>query len=383
MKREFKKYIPILLIALIMIGSSIIYVQANSDDSFLKDAYKPSPLKTKNSSAAHQLQNKFHDIYSLYKDSIVFISTEKTVTMKRNPRMNDRIFRDFFGYKNFKQPRKRKYRGLGTGFIITEDGYVCTNNHVVKNIDKVTIKVSGKTYKAKVIGTDPFMDIALVKILSKDKFKPVHLGDSSKVEVGDFAVAIGNPFGLDKTYTFGIISATGRTGLDRMGNSHIQTDAAINQGNSGGPLINIDGEVIGVNRAIYSRSGGNIGIGFAIPINHVKKILVQLKKYKKVKRGYIGVQITKLTKAAAKELGYNKTEGALIAGVVRNGPAYKAEMRADDIIVAINKKRIKNYLDLLHIVSSTPIGKTIKVKIWRNKRYKILRLKIAERPKEK
>ncbi len=347
--------------------------------SFLDDASKKSPLKTDDGTPIHQMQKKFHDIYNLYKDSIVFISTEKTVNVRRNPFMNEKLFKDFFRYKNV-VPKKRKMRGLGTGFIISENGFVCTNHHVVANIDRVTVKISNKQYKAIVVGSDPLFDIALLKIQSTEKFKPVYLGNSDNVKIGDFAVAIGNPFGLDKTYTFGIISATARMGLDQMGNSHIQTDAAINRGNSGGPLINIDGEVIGVNRAIFSRSGGNIGIGFAIPINNVKMTLIQLKEHGKVKRGYIGVQISPLSPKAAKELGLKNTEGALIASIVRNGPAYKAEMRADDIILKVNNKKIKNYKDLLRVISKTKIGKTIKVIVWRNGRKINLWITIAERP---
>ena len=264
-------YKKILLICVILCSS---YVMSNP--SFLSEAEKISPLKKNNKSSAHELQNTFHAIYNLYKDSVVFISTERTVNVRGfNPFVDDPIFREFFGMRD--APKTRKDTGLGTGFIITSDGYICTNSHVVQNVDSVTVTVSDKTFKAEIVGLDKVTDIALLKIQGKGNFKPVYFGNSDDVKVGDFVVAIGNPFGLDKTFTTGVVSATSRKQLDEMGNSHIQTDAAINQGNSGGPLINLDGEVIGVNRAIYSNAGGNIGIGFAIPVNSAKETIIKLK----------------------------------------------------------------------------------------------------------
>ncbi len=376
MKFRFKRFIiPFACVSLLMCSS--LY-----GDSFLEDAEKPSPLKN-SESPAHVLQKTFRDIYDLYRDSVVFISTEKTVkTRYSNPFMDDPFFKRFFGeVPNREQTRKLK--GLGTGFIISKDGYICTNYHVIENIDSVTVKVNDKEYSAKVVGSDPLIDIALLKISGNGNFKPVYMGNSDDVRIGDLAIAIGNPFGLDKTYTFGIISATGRQQLDDMGNSHIQTDASINQGNSGGPLINIDGEVIGVNRAIYSRSGGNIGIGFALPINMAKKTLVELKKYGKVKRGFIGVQISPLTDEFAKELGLKKAEGALIGSVLENGPAQKAGLKEKDVIIRINDKQIKNYQELIKKVSRTKIGKTLKVTVWRDKKKLNLWVTVKERPSRK
>jgi len=247
-------------------------------------------------------------------------------------------------------------------------------------MDTVTIVVDDKEYKAAIIGSDQLTDIALLKIQGNHTFKPVHFGDSDNVQIGDIVVAIGNPFGLDKTLTSGIVSATGRKSVDELGMSHIQTDASINPGNSGGPLINIDGEVIGVNRMIYSQTGGNLGIGFAIPINLVKDTLVQLQKYKKIRRGYIGVQIAPLTEEFAKELGLNKPEGALVGSIEKNSPAEKGGIQIKDVITNGEDKKIESYNDLLDIVSKIPIGKTIKVTVWREKKSSNFWVTVGERP---
>ncbi len=362
-----------------MITLSTIY-QPVFAANFLKEASRPSPLKKSRNIEAFKLQNTFHNIYNMYKDSVVFISTEKTVkTRYQNPFMEDPIFKKFFGDR-YSHPKSRKQKGLGTGFIISSDGYICTNHHVINKMDTVTIVLNSKEYKAKIIGSDPLTDIALLKIEGKNKFKPIYMGNSNKVKIGDMVIAIGNPFGLDKTITSGIVSATGRKVIDQLGNSHLQTDASINPGNSGGPLINLNGEVIGVNRMIYSRTGGNLGIGFAIPINRVKETLIQLKKYKKVKRGYIGVQVAPLTKDFANELGLKKPEGALIGSVENNGPAEKAGLKAKDVIIEIEGKKIKNFKGLLNTVSKTKIGKSIKITVWRNKRKANLWVTIKERP---
>ena len=313
-----KLYKKIFLIFIILCSINVM-----SDSSFISETERKSPLKKNNKTAAYELQNAFHEIYNQYKDSVVFISTEKTVNaMGFNPFVDDPVFREFFGMKD--APKTRKARGLGTGFIISSDGYICTNWHVVQNVDTVTVTVSDKTFKAEVIGLDKVTDIALLKIQGQGNFKPVYFGNSEDVKVGDFVVAIGNPFGLDKTFTSGVVSGTGRKQLDETGNSHIQTDAAINQGNSGGPLINLDGEVIGVNRAIYSSAGGNIGIGFAIPINNARDTIIELKKYGKVKRGFIGIEMSPLTEEMAAKLGLKNNQGVLVMNAIKNAPAAKS-----------------------------------------------------------
>jgi len=375
-----KKLFSSLSILLILLSCSTI----QADNSFLSETARTSPLKSsKDKTVLHALQNTYHNIYNEYKDSVVFISTEKTVTVQGfNPFMDDPAFRNFFNFRNT-PPQTRKARGLGTGFIISSDGYICTNHHVIQNVDTVTVTVADKTYEAEIIGSDQLTDIALLKIKNnekKDTFKPVYFGDSEKVKVGDFVLAIGNPFGLDKTFTSGVVSGTGRNQLDSMGNMHIQTDAAINQGNSGGPLINIDGEVIGVNRAIYSSSGGNVGIGFAIPVNLAKETLAQLKEYGKVKRGYIGINAAPLNDDFAKQLGLENSEGVLVGSAIKGGPAEAGGIIDGDVIVAIDDKPVTSFQDLIQIVGNERVGKTIKVTVWRNKARTNFWVTIKERP---
>lgn len=355
-------------------------VSCSKNDGDLFGDIKSSPIKESSDTArAWEIQKTFRKIYELYSDRVVFISTEQTVKMPPHPFFDDPFFREFF---RAPRSRSRKRTGLGTGFVISEDGYICTNHHVVAGVDKVKIKFDNKTYNAKVIGSDQRTDLALLKIETGRKLKPVFLGDSDSVRVGDWAIAIGNPFGLDKTFTVGVISATGRKDVDLMGGSqsHIQTDASINPGNSGGPLINIDGEVIGINRMIYSQTGGNLGIGFAIPINQAKIILAQLKKHKKIKRGFIGVQIVPLNEEYADELGLESTDGALVGAVVEGSPAQKGGILVGDVILKVQNTKIKNYTDLVEVVEKTPIGNTLRVIVWRKKRELTLFLTVAERP---
>jgi len=225
---------------------------------------RPSPLRSRHKSA-HELQQAFRSVYELYRDSVVFITTEQYVRV--SPFGDDSIFAFLFGGS-----RVQRQVQMGTGFVLTDDGFVCTNHHVIAGKTRIVVKVAGQVYPARIIGADPEIDIALLKIEGSN-FKPVHFGDSDQTQVGDWAIAIGNPFGLEQTFTVGVVSAIARSVGDRQ--SYIQTDASINPGNSGGPLINVDGEVIGVNRMIYSSSGGSSGIGFAIPINTVRRILAR------------------------------------------------------------------------------------------------------------
>jgi serine protease Do len=376
-----KSSLKILLFFLVSIVSlSILFYCAFKDNSFLKEVYAESPIKEKNKNrTVYELQDTFREIYELYKDSVVFISTEKTVRIE-NPFYNDPFLRRFFDIPNL--PDTQKQRGLGTGFIISSDGYICTNHHVVAGMDVVKVKINGKEYNAKIVGSDKFVDIALLKIDGVRDLKPVYFGDSDKVRIGDWAIAIGNPFGLDRTFTVGVISAVARKDVDQMGNSHLQTDASINPGNSGGPLINIDGEVIGVNRMIYSQTGGNLGIGFAIPINTAKYVLEELKKHGRVKRGYIGIHIAPITQEIAQELKIQDKKGIVVIGIMEGSPAAKAGLRIGDVILEANGKEINEPDELIRIVNETPIGKGIKLKIHRGKSTLEVLVIIAERPQD-
>ncbi len=344
---------------------------------FLKEAKRKSPLKNKSSASVYELQKTYHKIYEQYRDSVVFISTQRIVKVRyRNPYVHP-FFRDFFENELRRMPRTRRFRGLGTGFIISSDGYICTNYHVVKNINSITVIINKRRYRARLVGSDKLLDIALLKIKGR-KFKPVYFGNSDKVKIGDLVVAIGNPFGFDKTFTSGIISATGRN-LRRSGTTLIQTDTSINKGNSGGPLINLDGEVIAVNSMIYSKTGGNLGIGFAIPINRAVESLIQLKKYGKIKRGYIGVYMGYLSKRYARRKGLRHNYGVLIRRVRRGGPAYKAGIRAGDIILAVNKTRVRRPRHLQIAIMKVKIGRVVKITAWRNGRRVIFWVKIISR----
>ncbi|HQP49174.1 MAG TPA: trypsin-like peptidase domain-containing protein [Spirochaetota bacterium] len=328
---------------------------------------RKSPMRdTSLTSEAWGIQKNFRGIYDLYKDRVVSISTERIVT----------------SYPDYSSPQEqRKQAGQGTGFILSDDGYVCTNHHVVQNVDKVVVKLDGRSYVADVVGSDERTDIALLKIQGTGSFQPVFLGDSDEVRAGDIVIAIGNPFGLDKTFTMGVVSAAARRDVDFMGSSqsHIQTDASINPGNSGGPLININGEVIGINRMIYSKSGGSMGIGFAIPINTAKLVVSHLKKYKKVKRGFLGVQIAPITEELAQRLNRADAKGALVVEVMPGSPAQSGGMRRGDIIVRIGNAEINRFGDVIDIVGKTRIGANLRVVVWREGQVVTLSVRITER----
>ncbi|HRS78422.1 MAG TPA: trypsin-like peptidase domain-containing protein [Spirochaetota bacterium] len=378
MKEKIKFIVP--LAVLTVMFALYQFSCFKSGDSTLFGDIGQSPLRKEAETAqAVEIQDTFRKIFNLYKDRVVFITTEQVVRVQPNPFFDDPFMREFFG-GGANRARTERRRGLGSGFIISEDGYVCTNYHVVAGVDMVTVGINEKTYKATIVGSDERTDLALLKINVPGKLKPVYLGDSDRVQVGDWAVAIGNPFGLDRTFTVGVVSAIGRRDVDMMGGSHIQTDASINPGNSGGPLINIYGEVIGINRMIYSQSGGYMGIGFAIPINTARSILEQLKTHKKIKRGYIGVSIAQITEEYAQELGLKTNQGAFVGEVIQGSPAERGGVRVGDIILKINDRDIGTYMDLLKIVGEMTPGQTLKLTIWRQRKTVTLYVKVVERP---
>jgi serine protease Do len=278
----------------------------------------------------------------------------------------------------------QRQRSLGSGFIIDADGSILTNNHVVENAQKIVVTLSEdqQEYEAKIVGRDPKTDIAIIKINTKKTLDAANFGDSDKLEVGEWVVAIGNPFGLDSTVTSGIVSAKGRHIGQGPYDNFIQTDASINPGNSGGPLINLRGEVIGINTAIFSRSGTNIGIGFAIPINLVKELLPQLRGKGKVTRGYLGVLIQKVTPDIAESLGVERARGALVANVSKDGPAEKAGVKVGDVIVEFDGKEIKDSGDLPIIVARTPVDKKVGMKVLRDKKEMVLNVTVGELKEE-
>ena len=320
---------------------------------------------------AKDFPSSFADLAEKLMPSVVNISTSKTVVTTINPFPGFQFppgspFEDMF--KDFGTPQKKKAYSLGSGFIIDSSGIIVTNNHVIEGAEDILVRIEGeKEYEAKVIGADPFSDLAVLKIKSSEKFKLVKFGDSDKARIGDWVIAIGNPFGLGGTVTSGIISARNRNiGMARY-EDFIQTDASINQGNSGGPLFNMDGDVIGINTAIFGRQG-NIGIGFSIPSNNAIKVIDQLIKYGETKRGWLGVRIQTVTEEIAEAEKLDKPRGALVQDLSTGGPSEKGGIKAGDIILEFDGKLINNVKELISIVAQTEVGKTVEVKVWRNQR---------------
>jgi len=292
-------------------------------------------------------------------------------------------FRDFFDrFFKDQMPRDFKQQSLGTGFVIDKEGYIITNNHVVEKADEIKVKLADeREFSAKIIGRDAKTDLALIKIDPDRALVPLPLGDSDKLEVGEWVVAIGNPFGLGNTVTAGIVSAKYRQIGAGSYDNFIQTDASINPGNSGGPLLNTSGEVIGINAAIFSQSGGSIGIGFAIPVNMAKDLLPQLKKGKVI-RGWLGVMIQKITPEIKEKLKLKDNKGALVADATASGPAEKAGIKRGDVIVSFNGKEVKETADLPYMVASTPVGKVVTVEVIRKGERKSLQVKLGELKEE-
>jgi len=322
-------------------------------------------------SNSQSIPGSFADLVERLMPSVVNISTTQTVVTRSNPFPGFEFppgspFGDMF--KEFGTPQERQSSALGSGFIIDEKGIVVTNNHVIDGAEDIVVQVNGeKKFNAKVIGADPLSDIAVLQLDTKEKFIPVKFGDSDKARIGDWVIAIGNPFGLGGTVTSGIISARNRSiGLSRY-EDYIQTDASINSGNSGGPLFDMNGDVIGINTAILGRSG-NVGIGFSIPSNSAKIVIDQLIEFGETKRGWLGVRIQDVTKEIAEIENLDKPRGALVASVAPNSPSEKAGVKAGDIILEFNGERIKEMKELPIIVARTEVGKKVKVKIWRNKK---------------
>jgi serine protease Do/serine protease DegQ len=303
--------------------------------------------------------------------AVVNIATRGTVkeTGSRNPLLDDPFFRRFFSEPPNSKPRERQFQSAGSGVIVdAKNGYIVTNHHVIENASEITITLlDNRTFSAKVIGSDEGADVAVLQA-KQPNLTAMALGDSSKLEVGDYVVAIGNPFALQNTVTAGIVSALGRNGISPEGGyeDFIQTDASINPGNSGGALVNLRGELVGINSAILSGSGGNIGIGFAIPVNMVKGVMDQLIKYGQVKRGILGVQLYNVTPDIAKEFGLTETTGALVAGVVQGSSAEQAGIKTGDILVSINGVTMKNSGELRNAIGMLHVGDSVDIGLLRD-----------------
>mgnify|MGYP001352289511 FL=1 len=327
-------------------------------------------LSFSNQSISKTVPASFADLAEKLMPSVVNISTTQTVVTNSNPFPFQFPPGSPFGdmFKEFGSPQERKSSALGSGFIIDEKGIIVTNNHVIQDAEDIIVRVNGdREFKANVIGSDPLSDIAVLQLDTNEKFIPVKFGDSDKARIGDWVIAIGNPFGLGGTVTSGIISARNRSiGLSRY-EDYIQTDASINSGNSGGPLFDMNGNVIGINTAILGRSG-SIGIGFSIPSNSAKIVIDQLIEFGETKRGWLGVRIQDVTSEIAEVEQLDEARGALVASVAENSPSAKAGIKAGDIILEFNGVKINQMKELPAIVAKTKVGTVVEVKVWRNKK---------------
>ena len=332
-------------------------------------------------------------------DAVVNISTSQNVSASRSvptPQLPpgsplEDLFDEFFkrrggqedGDNNTPQNRQRKVSSLGSGFVIDPAGLIATNNHVIADADEIYVNFNdGTKLKAELVGRDPKTDLALLRVKPEKPLTAVKFGDSDKMRVGDWVMAIGNPFGLGGTLTVGVVSARNRNINSGPYDNFLQTDAAINRGNSGGPLFNMDGEVIGVNTAIISPSGGSIGIGFSVPSSTAAPVLAQLEQFKEVRRGWIGVRIQAVTDEIAETLGLGKARGALVGGVSDDGPAAKGGIKAGDVVVRFDGKDVKEMRDLPRIVADTPVGKQVDVVIIRKGKEETVKVTIARMPED-
>jgi serine protease Do len=354
---------------------------------------------------ARPAPDSFADLAERLLPAVVNVSSSQTVTAKAGPGVGpempmfppgspfEQFFKDFLNRNrpgqggngqrgDNDQPRpERRAQSLGSGFIIDPTGYVVTNNHVIEGADEVSITLQDNTtLKAEIVGRDESGDLALLKVKSDKPLPTVEFGDSSTSRVGDWVLAIGNPFGLGGTVTAGIVSARGRDIHQGQYDDFIQTDAAINRGNSGGPLFNMDGQVIGINTAIFSPSGGSIGIGFSIPSNMAKNIVAQLKQYGHPRRGWLGVKIQPVSPDIAESLGLKDANGALVAGTTDGGPAEKAKIRSGDIILKFDGQDVKEMHNLPRIVADSVVGKEVPVVVWRDGKEMTIQTVLAERP---
>ncbi|MBN1443353.1 MAG: DegQ family serine endoprotease, partial [Planctomycetes bacterium] len=386
MHQTMKRTTVTLLVGLLVLGTYLGLPEIVSRATYAVESARAEAAR-ESLAGVEDLSRAFKSVAKALKPSVVNISSTKVVRsgFPRGAIPFDSPLREFFGEdffgRQFPQlPQEgQKQQGLGSGVIVSEDGYILTNNHVVADADEVEVRLSDeRTFTAKVVGTDPKTDVAVIKIDAKG-LTPAALGDSDELEVGEWVIAVGNPFGLTQTITSGIVSAKGRgnVGIVDYGD-FIQTDAAINPGNSGGPLVNLKAEVVGINTAIFSRSGGFMGIGFAIPINMARQIKDTILKDGKVVRGYLGVIIQNLSEDLARSFGYEGRKGALVSRVQPGSPAGKAGLREGDIVAKYDGRAVEDVDDLRNQVAATAPGTEVDLVIFRDGEEKELTLQIGE-----
>lgn len=372
--------------ALLIVAGLIIGLVISSQFNYQADANaQSSKISEQSVDFLTKTGRAMAEIAGAVKPAIVNISTTRTVKFSggMDPFFDDPFFRRFFGdkFRRHKQPKERKSAGLGSGVIVSSDGYIITNYHVVKDADEIRVLLSDKSeYIGKVVGSDPKTEISVVKIEATG-LTTIEWGDSDKLLVGEIVLAVGNPYGLNQTVTMGIVSALGRANVGIADyEDFIQTDAAINPGNSGGALVNARGELVGINTAIYSTTGGYQGIGFAIPSNMVKSIMDSLIKKGKVIRGWLGVSIQKLTPDLARQFNLKEIKGALVGDVVENSPAEKAGLKRGDIIIEYDSKKIDEPFVLRNMVANTTPGEEHQVKVLRDNKAITIKVTIGELP---
>ncbi len=335
---------------------------------------KAKEEQTINAKNAIETQNEFSRVYDHVKGSVVNIRTKKTTYVNTYNPLEEFLFGNSGGTE------KRESGTLGSGFVISEDGYVMTNNHVVDGADEIFVQFEdGREFKTKLIGKSPEVDIAILKIESNEKFIPLKFADSNNIKIGQWSIAFGNPLGLNNTMTVGVVSATGRSslGIEKIEN-FIQTDAAINQGNSGGPLIDIQGQVIGVNTAILSQNGGSVGLGFAIPANLANNVKDSIIKTGKFERPFLGVQLQDLTPELAKQFKLNSVNGVLIANVESNSPAQKSGLKNGDVVTKVNEKAVNSAGSLVGEIAAKKVGEAINLTIIRDGKEMILNVSLSK-----
>ena len=376
-KKENKKFALLSMLFLVLSCSNKTGNNSESTNSTTEQQKTVSPEELKKyTKNAAQTQDAFVGVHNSVKDSIVNIRTKKTVTVNTYNPLEELLYGRSGGQE------KRESGSLGSGFVVSKDGYVVTNNHVIDGADEIYVKFSnGREYRTKLVGTSPEVDIAVLKIDSNETFKPLEFANSDQVQIGQWSIAFGNPLGLNDSMTVGIVSAAGRSslGIEEIEN-FIQTDAAINQGNSGGPLIDITGKVIGVNTAIYSQSGGSVGIGFAIPANLVTTVKDSIIATGKFEKPYIGIYLGNLDADKVKALNLKSSNGVFIAGTVPNGPAAAAGITKNDIITAVDGKEVNSAGAFVGEIAAKKVGQSVKLTISRNGKTSEVSITLAKTP---
>jgi len=385
--------LPGVLIAFILIGIGMVLgITLASDLGWLPFGRAQNETKTPERVAIPNGPPNFVEVAKVVTPAVVNIATTRVIKGgdegdggSGGPFLDDPFFRRFFGddfYRQFEAPRQRKEQSLGSG-VLVDGGYIVTNNHVIAKADEIKVLLADKReFKGKLVGTDPKTDLAVVKIAATG-LPTIPWGDSTKLQVGEYVLAVGNPFGLNQTITMGIVSAVGRANVGIADyEDFIQTDAAINPGNSGGALVNVRGELIGINTAIFTRSGGYMGIGFAVPSTMAKTVIDSLINKGKVVRGWLGITIQEVSPELAKQFGLKDAHGALVSDILEGSPAEKAGVKRGDVITEIDKRPVENASQLRNLVAQLEVGARAQLKVIRDKKEKVLEVTIGEQPKD-